>query len=123
MSKKKIWLKWDQNHIIWDNNPFIWSEVYILIDILAAFGSGARGLVLDPSDTWSSVDKELKEKGFSEEQRKRFLSIVIRVNGLDREVSRSLDEVKKSIQVDHVQKTLSHLVPSIRVTAKPTKKQ
>lgn len=119
MPFQKVWIPWETNDIIWGANDYQWNEVYYLIEIAA--GAGARGLVLDPDDTWSSLNRDLEEKGFSEEQRKRFFQIVVRVNGLHKTHSRSIKELKRSIKVSHIKKTLQGIVP-ISVKVQPNKK-
>jgi len=111
MSTQKVWIPWETNDIIWGANDYQWNEVFYLIQVGAALGSGARGLILDDTETWKSVDRELEEKGFSEEQRKRFFEIVIRVNGLSKTHSRSIKQLQRSIKASHIKKTLHGFVP------------
>jgi hypothetical protein len=130
MATQKIWLEWDydgeypqEGPIIWGNNRFIWSEVFILITIAVAAGGGGGGIVLDGRKPWKDLEKKLKKKGVDAETTKRFLEIVVRVNGLVKSDVREIDEMKKMITIDHIKNTIAEVVPSIKVTAVDIKKK
>ena len=116
MSTKKVWLTWNKLNAIWSKINIDWEDLYVLIEV-AQGGSGTGGLLVNDDDVWRSVDKDLKRRGFDEEKRKKFLKVVIEVNGLQKEQERSLEEIKKSITVDHIKNTISQVAPDVRVQA------
>ena len=81
MPQQKIYLQWNYDSIIWGFNDYIWSEVYILINIGTSFGGGG-GLVLPNKNPWKDVEKQFKEKEFTEEDTKKFLEIVVLMVGI-----------------------------------------
>lgn len=123
MTQKKIWLKWDQNSIIWNQNPYAWDQVFILAGITSALGSGTGGVLVDRDRVWRDVEKKLKEKGFQDEDCEKFLKIVIEINGIEVNQSRTIDCIKREITVEDIRKTLVSIVPSIQVIAEKIKKQ
>jgi hypothetical protein len=123
MPQQKIYLQWNYDSIIWGFNDYIWSEVYILINIGTSFGGGGGGLVLPNKNPWKDVEKQFKEKEFTEEDTKKFLEIVVRVNGLVKTEVRDTNKVKKMITVEHIKNTLAEFIPSIKVTAVDIKKK
>jgi len=122
LTQKKIWLKWDQNSIIWNQNPYTWDQVFILAGITSALGSGTGGILVDRDQVWRDLLRKLKEKGFKEEECEKFLKLVIEINGIEMSQSRTIDQVKKEITVDHVKRALIDIVPSIRIVAEKVKK-
>jgi hypothetical protein len=123
MAQQKIWLKWTYPGIIWGNNAYIWSEVYILINVAESMGGGGGGIVLNNKRPWKDVEKTLKKKNFSEEDRKKFLEVVVRINGISKKEVRELDELKKLVTVEHIKNTLSKVATNITVNAIDIKKQ
>ena len=129
MPQQKIWLTWnyngsypEQGEIIWNLNDFIWSEVYILITVAQNFGGGGGGLILRPDKTWKDIEKQFKKKNISDEETKKFLEIVVRVNGLNKTEVREINKIKKMITVDHIKKVLTEYIPTVTVTADDVKK-
>ena len=123
MSQNKIWLKWDQNTIIWDQTQYYWDQVFILGKVTEALGSGSGGVLVDRDRPWQEVEKKLKKKGLTDEEREKFLKIVIEINGLVLSQTKTLDSIKKEITVEHIRKTLAGLTPSVQVVAKKVHKQ
>jgi hypothetical protein len=123
MAQQKIWLKWTYPGIIWGANDYIWSEVYILINVAESMGGGGGGMVLSPKKPWNDVEKALRKKKFSPEDQKKFLEIVVRVNGISKKEVREIKELKKLITVEHIKNTLSTVAPNITVSAVDIKKQ
>ena len=123
MAQQKIWLKWTYPGIIWGANDYIWSEVYILINVAESMGGGGGGMVLSPKKPWNDVEKALRKKKFSPEDEKKFLEIVVRVNGISKKEVREIKELKKLITVEHIKNTLSTVAPNITVSAVDIKKQ
>lgn len=113
MATTKVWLVWNKLNAIWSTININWKDLYVLIEI----GGGSGGLLVNDNEVWRSVDRELKKKGFDEEKRKTFLKVVIEVNGLQKEETRSLTEIKKSITVDHIKNTIAQVAPDVRVQA------
>lgn len=122
MPQQKVYLNWNYDSIIWGSNDYIWSEVYILINIGENFGGGGGGLLLNKNEPWRDVEKQLKKKKFTEEDTRKFLEIVVRVNGLNKTEVREINTLKKSITVDHIKNTIATVAPSIKVTAVEVKK-
>ena len=124
MATKKIWLQWNNDSIIWGSTEYIWSEVFIIIQIAEAFGGGAGGLLLPKKEPWKEVEKKLDDKKFTEEDKKLFLQVIARVNGLVSSEVKTVDSsLKKSITVDHIKKTLNAFGQKVEVKVKNVKKQ
>ena len=123
MSEIKIWLLWNNDTIIWGDNPFIWSEVYVVQRVAESFGGGG-GLLLPNKNPWKDLEKKLKEKDFTKEERKIFLQVIARVNGLVKTEVKTIDpSVKKEITVEHIKKTLETFGQKVEVKIKNIKKQ
>jgi len=124
MATKKIWLQWNNDSIIWGENDFIWSEVYIVIQIGESIGGGAGGLILPKKEPWKEVEKQLDDKKFTEEDKKLFLQVIARVNGLVSSEVKTVDSsLKKIITVDHIKKTFNTFGQKVEVKVKNVKKQ
>lgn len=122
MSTKKVWLIWNKLNAVWSKINIDWKDLYVLIEV-AQGGSGTGGLLVNDDEVWKSVDKDLKRRGFDEEKRKKFLKVVIEVNGLQKEEERSLEEIKKSITVDHIKNTIAQVAPDVRIQAIQVRKK
>ena len=121
MDDNKYYLPWNFDTLVWGTTDYIWSEVYIVTQIAAASGGGIR---LPLSDTWNELDKNLAKKKITEEQRKVFLRVVARVNGLVKTEEKSVDtELKKVITINHIKNTFQEFGHKIQVTVKKVKKQ
>ena len=124
MATKKIWLQWNNDSIVWGANDYIWSEVFIVIQIGESFGGGAGGLILPKKEPWKEVEKQLDDKKFTEEDKKLFLQVIARVNGLVSSEVKTVDNsLKKSITVDHIKKTFNAFGQRVEVKVKNVKKQ
>ena len=124
MATKKIWLQWNNDSIIWGSNDYIWSEVFIMIQIGESFGGGSGGLILPKKEPWKEVEKQLDDKKFTEEDKKLFLQVIARVNGLVTSEVKTVDNsLKKSITVDHIKKTFNAFGQKVEVKVKNVKKQ
>lgn len=122
MAQQKVYLNWDYDSIIWGSNDYIWSEVYILINVAISGGGTGGGLILRKNQPWKDLEKHLKDKNFTEEDTRKLLEIVVRVNGLVKTEVREINKLKKSITIDHIKNTLATVVPNIQVTAAEIKK-
>jgi len=122
MPQQKVYLSWNYDSIIWGSNDYIWSEAYILINIGENFAGGGGGLLLNKNEPWRDVEKQLKKKKFTEEDTRKFLEIIVRVNGLNKTEVREINTLKKSITVDHIKNTIATVIPTITVTAVEVKK-
>lgn len=123
MSEIKIWLLWNNETIIWGDNPFIWSEVYVVQRVTESFGGGG-GLLLPNNNPWKDLERQLKDKDFTKEERKIFLQVIARVNGLVKTEVKTIDtSVKKEITIEHIKKTLETFGQKVEVKIKNIKKQ
>jgi hypothetical protein len=118
---KKVWLTWNGLNTEWSKIKINWEDLFVLIEVSQG-GGGAGGILVNAREVWKSVDQDLKRREFDEEKRKRFLKIVVEVNGLKKNESRSLNELKKAITVDHIKNTLAQVVSDVRITAIQVKK-
>jgi len=124
MATKKIWLQWNNDTIVWGANDYIWSEVYIIIQIAESIGGGSGGLILPKKNPWKEVEKQLDDKKFTEDDKKLFLQVIARVNGLVSSEVKTVDNsLKKSITVDHIKKTFNTFGQKVEVKVKNVKKQ
>lgn len=123
MATKNVYLQWNNDSIIWGANNYIWSEVFIVVQIAESFGGGG-GLVLPNKSPWKDVEKQLDKKNFTEEDKKLFLQVIARVNGLVTSEVKTVDSsLKKSITVDHIKKTFNAFGQRVEVKVKNVKKQ
>ena len=124
MSEIKIWLLWNNDTIVWGDNPFIWSEVYVIQRVADSYGGGGGGLLLPNKNPWKDLEKQLKDKDFDKEERKIFLQVIARVNGLVSSEVKTVDkDLKKQITVEHIRKTLESFGQKVEVKVKNIKKQ
>lgn len=124
MSEIKIWLLWNNDTLVWGDNPFIWSEVYVIQKVTDSFSGGGGGLLLPNKNSWKDLEQQLKDKDFSKEERKIFLHVIARVNGLVKSEVKTIDpNVKKEITVEHIRKTLESFGQKVEVKIKNIKKQ
>ncbi len=125
MANKKLWLPWNYDTLVWDSNDYIWSEVFIMVQIGESFGGSAGGSLLLPNkNTWQDVEKQLDDKKFTEDDKKLFLQVIARVNGLVSSEVKTIDSsLKKSITVDHIRKTFNAFGQKVEVKVKNVKKQ
>ena len=121
MSIQKVWLTWTRTNILWSKLDLLWSEVFLLIEI-AGGGGGTGGMLVDGEDVWKAVDRDLERKGYDKEEREKFFKIVIKVNGLETKSTHKLSEIKKSITVDHIKKTIAQVAPNIKLHAVQVKR-
>jgi len=123
MATKNVYLQWNNDSLIWGANNYIWSEVFIVVQIAESFGGGG-GLVLPNKSPWKDVEKQLDKKNFTEEDKKLFLQVIARVNGLVTSEVKTVDNsLKKSITVDHIKKTFDAFGQKVEVKVKNVKKQ
>jgi len=125
MSEIKIWLLWNNDTIIWGDNPFVWSEVYVIQKITESYGGGGGGgLILPNKNPWRDLEKKLKKDNFSEDERKIFLQVVARINGIVTSEVKTVDkDLKKQITVEHIKKTLESFGQKVEVKVKNIKKR
>jgi hypothetical protein len=114
MITTKVWLLWNKLNLKWNKININWEDLYVLIDVA---GSGTGGLLVDDRDVWQSVDRQLRNQGLTQEKRQKFLKIVIEVNGLQKEINKPIDQIKKSITVDHIKNTIAQVAPDARIQA------
>ena len=124
MATKKVYLQWNNDSIIWGANDYSWSDVFIIVQIAESFSGGGGGLVLSNKSPWKDVEKQLDKKNFTEEDKKLFLQVIARVNGLVTSEVKTVDSsLKKSITVDHIKKTFNAFGQRVEVKVKNVKKQ
>ncbi len=111
----KRYLAWEELTITWETVPYIWEDVAVVTEVFDLLGSGS-GIELREKEPWKDVEKKVPQK-----LAKKFLDIVVRVNGITFEESRELD-VKKNITVDHIQKTFDAFEKKIVIKADVKKK-
>ena len=114
MLSEKIWLKWNLNSIVWNNNPYLWNEVYIMQKVMEAVSGGGGGFWVNPTsrEQWRGIKKQLIKSGLSEDETKKFLDIVVRVNNLENKEHREYSKIEKSITIEHVHNVISMVDPS-----------
>jgi hypothetical protein len=117
MNTQKIWLTWEKSNVIWSKVNLTWSQFFILIEIGEALqgGGGAGGILLDSKKVWKSVDQTLKEKGFCEEKRNKFLEIVVEVNGKKINKEIEAEQHKKQVSVKDIYNVFSLVNPDIKI--------
>jgi len=112
---EKIWLKWNLNSIVWNDNPYLWNEVYIMQKVMEAMsGGGGGGFWVNPTsrEQWRGIKKQLIKSGLSEDETKKFLDIVVRVNNLENKEHREYSKIEKEITIEHVKNVISLVDPS-----------
>jgi hypothetical protein len=111
----KIWLKWNLNSIVWNDNPYLWNEVYIMQKVMEAVGGGGGGFWINPTsrEQWRGIKKQLIKSGLSEDETKKFLDIVVRVNNLENKETREYSKIEKEITIEHIKNVISLVDPSV----------
>lgn len=124
MADIKIWLPWNIDDLVWGTTEYIWSEVYIVQHIADSFGGGGGGMLLPKKDTWNEVEKQLNKKNINDEQKKLFLQVVARVNGIVKSEVKTVDtELSKKITINHIRKTFQAFGHKVEVKVKKVKNQ
>lgn len=102
---------------MWRTTEYRWSEVYIVIRVAQTLSSGGGGgVVLSKAKTWDDLEKKLDKAKFTEKDKKKFLEVLVKVNGLDKTEIRELEDVKKKITIDHIKNTLTKVAPNVKVS-------
>lgn len=118
----QVWLLWNKLNLEWNKINVNWESLYVLLEV-AQGGGGTGGILVNSDEVWKSVDRDLERRGFDEEKRKKFLKVVIEVNGLEKKEERSLDKIKKSITVEHIKNTIAQVAPKVRIQAIQVRKK
>lgn len=116
------YLNWNSEEvIIWGFNDFLWNEVFVVSEIAGAF---PEGISLQRKITWDHLEKELDKKNISDKDKKVFLKVIAKVNGLVSSDVKKIDpSIKRSITVDHVRNTFKSFGHKIEVKVKKVKKE
>jgi len=121
MEDGKYYLPWNFDTLVWGTTDYIWSEAYIVSQVAGAVGYGVQ---LPNENPWKKLDDELAKKKITDEQRKVFLRVVARVNGLTKTEEKSVDaDLKKIITIKHIRNTFHEFGHKVEVTVKKVKKQ
>lgn len=98
---------WNRDSFVWDKVTLTWAEAFVMEVLDEGYKGGAPGILLDEDRPWKSLDDDLEENGVSEEVRDKLLEIIVKVNGLDKKVSRLSESKNPTVTVEHVKKTIS----------------
>lgn len=123
MGQEKIYLQWNNDGVVWSANNYIWSEVYIIIQIADSVGGGGGMLLPGSRGAWEEVEKILDDKKIPVAQKRVFLQVIARVNGLTTSKIKTPSSVKKKITVDHIKNTFNAFGQVVEVTVKNVKIQ
>ena len=116
MADQKYWLVWNRDSFVWNKVTLPWNEAYIMEEITsAAYKGGAPGFLLDEEKPWKSLEDNLEELGVSDKVKDGLLEIVVRVNGLDKKITRLSEAKSPKVKIRHVKKTFSQFVPNVKI--------
>jgi len=115
MADSKVWLVWNRDSFVWNKVTLSWEDAFV-IDLLGGYKGGAPSFLLDKKNPWKSLDDDLAKNGAPEEVRDKLLEVIIRVNGLDKKVTRLFETTNPTITVDHIQKTIAASGRIVKVT-------
>lgn len=75
---------------------------------------GGGGFWVNPTsrEQWRGIKKQLIKSGLSEDETKKFLDIVVRVNNLENKESREYSKIEKEITIEHIKNVISLVDPS-----------
>lgn len=99
----KRFLIWEELTITWETVPYLWEDVAVLVEAFELLGSGR----IPEEDPWKEIKRKLPPK-----LAKKFLDIIVRVNGEVFKETREIEE-EKEMTVKNV-KTVTG--PGINVT-------
>lgn len=115
MAETKVWLVWNKDSFVWNKVLLTWKDSYV-IDEAVKYKGGAPFL-LEEERPWKSLEDDLTEAGAPEETVEKLLEVIVRVNGLDKKVTRLSETKNPTITVEHVRKVLSDSGREVRVVA------
>jgi len=119
MSEQRIYLSWNNDSLFFSggSTDYIWSEVFIVIQVAAAFGGGAGGggVIFDRKDPIEEIEKKLGKKTAEE-----FKRIVIRVNGLEKVKDKSREP---RVTAKHITNTFQHFGIKVSIEGTPVLKK
>lgn len=94
----KRFLKWEECTELWEFMAYLWEDVAIEIHQ----GGGGSGEFPD-KDPWAYLERK-----FPQPKLKRFLEIVVLVNGKTFKEVREVEEQKKLVTVEHINKVFDY---------------
>jgi uncharacterized Fe-S cluster-containing radical SAM superfamily protein len=115
VAETKVWLVWNKDSFVWNKVLLTWKDSYV-IDEAVKYKGGAPFL-LEEERPWKSLEDDLTEAGAPEETVEKLLEVIVRVNGLDKKVTRLSETKNPTITVEHVRKVLSDSGREVRVVA------
>lgn len=114
----KKYLKWEEMTINWDNVDLLWEEVFILLEIVEKIrkgGSSGYGFKeYEEANPWKQLNKEL-----GKEKTKKVIKIWSRVNGLEYDETREIeDEKTPKITINEFERFIRESI-EIKIKANP----
>lgn len=119
MAETRIWLVWNRDSFVWNKVLLTWKDSYVVEEV-AKYKGGAPFL-LEEERPWKSLEQDLEKANVPDETIEKLLEVVVRVNGLDKKVSRVSEAKTPTITVDHVRKVLLDSGREVKVVADRTK--
>lgn len=115
MSETKVWLVWNRDSFVWNKVLLTWKDSYVIDEVLKY--KGGAPFLLDEDQPWKSLEQDLEEANVPSETVEKLLEVVVRVNGLDKKVSRVSEAKNPTVTVDHVRKVLLGSGREVKVVA------
>jgi hypothetical protein len=111
----KKYLKWEEMTIKWENVDLLWEEVFILLEVEQVIkkGGGYGYKEYVDGNPWKQVDKEL-----GEEKTKKLIKLFCRVNGVEYDETREVDDEDIKISVNDFERFIKDSV-EIKIKATP----
>lgn len=111
----KKYLKWEEMTIKWENVDLLWEEVFILLEVEQVIkkGGGYGYKEYVDGNPWKQVDKEL-----GEEKTKKLIKLFCRVNGVEYDETREVDDEDIKISVNDFERFVKESV-EIKIKATP----
>lgn len=109
----KRFLKWEECTEMWEFMAYLWEDVAIEIFDGTGGGSGEGGTLIPDKDPWAYLEKK-----FPAPKLKKFLEIVVLVNGKRFREVKEVEEQKKLVTVEHIKKVFDYYgLNKVKVTA------
>lgn len=111
----KKYLKWEEMTIKWENVDLLWEEVFILLEVEQVIkkGGGYGYKEYVDGNPWKQVSKEV-----GEEKTKKLIKLFCRVNGVEYDETREVDDEDIKISVNDFERFVKESV-EIKIKATP----
>lgn len=107
LSSGKKYIKWEEMTINWDKVELLWEEVFILLEVeqIIKRGGGYGYKEYIDGNPWKQVRKEI-----GEEKTEKLVKLFCRINGLNYDETRKINEQKVKIKTNEFERFIKESI-------------